>query len=299
MDYKVFIHSNHKQMVGALVGTYALKRQSRHADSFEVEIIDTKDHEFLRRHHGQPYLRDGGTRIWDYDDLQSFTPLRFLPPKLMGYQGRAVITDPDIFAVADIWELLSRDMGEAAIMCRPRGVLGKKDSMATSVMLLDCAKLTHWNPEEQFAKLFTRELDYADWIGLKNEPRDSIALFENEWNDFDRLTPNTKMLHNTKRRTQPWKTGLKVDYTPPDKPGGFGLLGMIEGTRRKLFGVYGLLGHYKAHPDVNQENYFFGLLRECVEQGIVTEDMLRNEMAQKHVRNDVFEVLDKVPPLAA
>ena len=53
MDYKVFIHSNHKQMVGALVGQYALKRNSRHADSFEVEIIDTKDHEFLRRRHGQ------------------------------------------------------------------------------------------------------------------------------------------------------------------------------------------------------------------------------------------------------
>ena len=49
-------------------------------------------------------------RIWRNDDLQSFTPLRFLPPQLMGYQGRAVVIDPDIFATGDIWELLSRDM---------------------------------------------------------------------------------------------------------------------------------------------------------------------------------------------
>ncbi|MDJ0607928.1 MAG: hypothetical protein QNJ67_03065 [Kiloniellales bacterium] len=299
MDYQVFIHSNHKQMVGALVGQYAFKRNSRHADKFEVRIIDTKDYDFLRRHDGQPYLRDGGTRIWDYDDLQSFTPLRFLPPELMGYQGRAVITDPDVFAVGDIWDLLSRDMGGAAIMCRPRGVLGKSDSMATSVMLLDCAKLTHWRAEESFDKLFTRELDYADWIGLKNEPRESIALFENEWNDFDRLTKKTKLLHNTKRRTQPWKTGLRVDYTPPDKPAGSTLLGLLDKARRRLFGVYGLLGHYRAHPDTNQERFFFGLLRECLEKGVITEDMLRDEMARKHVRGDAFEVLERVPPLAA
>ena len=48
--------------------------------------------------------------MWRYDDLQSFTPLRFIPPELMGYQNRAVIIDTDIFAVGDVWELLSRDM---------------------------------------------------------------------------------------------------------------------------------------------------------------------------------------------
>lgn len=70
MDYKVFIHSNHKQMVGALVGQYALTRNSHHADAFSVEIIDTKDYEFLRKRNGQPYQRDGGTRVWDFEDLQ-------------------------------------------------------------------------------------------------------------------------------------------------------------------------------------------------------------------------------------
>ncbi len=55
------------------------------------------------------YLRDGGKREWVRDDLQSFTPTRFLPPQLMGYQGRAVVIDPDVFARGDIWELLSRD----------------------------------------------------------------------------------------------------------------------------------------------------------------------------------------------
>jgi hypothetical protein len=59
------------------------------------------------------------------------------------------------------------------------------------------------------------------------------------------------------------------------------------------------MGRYRAHPDQNQERFFFGLLRECVDQGIVTEDMLRAEMRRNHVRHDAFEVLDRTPPLAA
>jgi hypothetical protein len=43
---------------------------------------------------------------------------------------------------------------------------------------------------------------------------------------------------------------------------------------------------------------FFGLLRECIDKGLVTEEMLRNEMKQNHVRHDAFEVLDRTPALA-
>ena len=57
------------------------------------------------------------------------------------------------------------------------------------------------------------------------------------------------------------------------------------------------MGHYKPHPDIKQEQFFFGLLRECLEQGIVTEDMIREQMAQNHVRHDAFEVLERTPPL--
>ncbi len=300
MQPTVFVHTNHKQIVGALVSRYSLERNSRNADKFDVRVIHTRDYAPLRDREGQAYLRDGVTRIWRYDDLQSFTTLRFVAPELMGYEGRAVVIDPDIFAVGDVWELLSRDMGAAALMCRPRsGSKERRGHLATSAMLLDCAKLTHWRWEEQFNAMFAFKRDYMDWISLKLEPREGIALFENEWNDFDRLSPETKMLHNTKRRTQPWKTGLKVDYQPPEKPSGFLPLGWLNRVRRRMFGDYALLGHYQAHPDRNQERFFFGLLRECLDQGIVTEDMLREEMRQNHVRHDAFEVLDRTPPLAA
>ncbi|HEX9179550.1 MAG TPA: hypothetical protein VF859_04090, partial [Burkholderiales bacterium] len=267
---------------------------------FEVRLIEHKDYPFLRAREGQLYLRDGVKRPWLNDDLQSFTPLRFLPPELMGYRGRAVVIDPDIFAVGDVWELLARDMLGKAILCRRRaGPKGRIDGcLASSVMLLDCEKLTHWRVEQQFNEMFEFRRDYQPWICLRNEPRESIGLLESEWNDFDRLTARTKMLHNTRRRTQPWKAGLPIDWRPAERFRLFPPVAWLMRARRRLFGEYALLGRYQPHPDPAQEAFFFGLLKELMEQGRVTEAMLREQMRKNHVRHDALEVLERTPRLA-
>lgn len=294
----VFIHTNHKQIVGALVAEYALKRNSPNADKFDVALIHTKDYPFMRAREGQEFRRGGTTRTWHMEDLQSFTPLRFMPPKLMGYQGRAVVIDPDIFAAGDIYPLLTRDMQGKAIMCRMRG-RGQaiKGAFASSVMLLDCEKLTHWDPERDFPELFEGKRDYLSWISLRMEDPETIGLFETYWNDFDKLTPETRLLHNTKRKTQPWKTGLPVDFIPAEKVRLLPGWGALMRLRRRLFGDYGLLGHYRPHPDPNQERFFFGLLRECLEKGIVTQEMLQHEMQHNHVRHDALQVVERTPTL--
>lgn len=284
----VFIQTNKKQLTGALVSAYSLKRNSARPDSFDVRLMHQEDYPCIWNKEGRIYLREGVKRIWHNDDLQSFTPLRFLPPELMGYQGRAVVIDPDIFAMGDIWELLSRDMHGKAIMCRG-GNARKK--YATSVMLLDCSKLKHWNMEAQLNEVFGLTRDYIAWMGLKDEPEDTIGLLENEWNDFDRLTPATKLLHNTGRRTQPWKTGLRVDFMPVDRVEFMPFWSWLMTARRKLFGEYGLMGRYRRHPDPNQEAFFFGLLRECVDNGSITEDFLREEMQRNHIRHDALDLI--------
>jgi hypothetical protein len=300
MQPTVFVHTNHRQYLGALVSAYSLRRNSRHADAFDVRIIQHRDHPFLAAREGEWFLRDGTRRRWRNDDLQSFTPLRFMPPELMGYEGRAVVIDPDIFAVGDIHELLTREMEGKAILCRPRSNRGpKKNAFASSVMLLDCARLRHWRCEEQFGEMFRFERDYMDWISLRLEPRESIGLFENVWNDFDHLTEETRLLHNTKRRTQPWKTGLPADYVPAEKFKRFPPLAWLLRLRRRVFGDYAFLPEYASHPDPGQERFFFGLLRECVDRHIVSEDLLREEMGRNHLRHDALQLLDRIPPLAA
>jgi hypothetical protein len=294
----IFIHTNRKQIVGALVSGYAFRRNSHHADKFDVRIIEAEEFPFLRAREGSEYLRDGVARRWRMDDLQSFTPLRFKPPELLGYVGRALVVDPDVFATGDVWELLSCDMQGAAILCRPRRDAKWGRGFHSSVMLLDCARLTHWQCERHFQELFEFKRDYLDWLRLQLEPSSNIGALEDEWNDLDRLSPETKLLHTTRRRTQPWKTGLPIDFQPPDKPLGSSLLGWLNRVRRDLFGEYALLGRYARHPDANQERFFFGLLRECLDRGIVAENMLRSEMLLQHVRPDLFDILDRTPVLA-
>ena len=98
----VFIHTNDKQKLGAVVGRYSLQKNSSHAAEFDVRFIETRDFPCMAQREGELYLRDGEYRPWLNNDLQSFTPLRFAPPQLMNYEGRAVVIDPDVFALADV-----------------------------------------------------------------------------------------------------------------------------------------------------------------------------------------------------
>ena len=64
MHYAVFIQTNHKQITGAIVAEYALRRYSSHNDKFDVHIVDTKDYYWFKSHEGKLYLRDGVKRVW-------------------------------------------------------------------------------------------------------------------------------------------------------------------------------------------------------------------------------------------
>ena len=48
MKYCVYIHTNHKQIVGAHVAERALRRYSKHNDTFDVKFIELKDYPFFK-----------------------------------------------------------------------------------------------------------------------------------------------------------------------------------------------------------------------------------------------------------
>ncbi len=276
----VFIQANARQLIAAKIAAYSYKRNSRRPDSFDVRIMTLEDFPRLLEP-GQSTLRGGHVRDWDPDDLQSFTPLRFAPPTLMGFKGRALVTDPDCFGVGDVAELLDRDMRGKAIWATPRpGHNGDPDYIATSVMLLNCAKLRHWDFEPLLDGLFGQAFDYIEWVQLKYEDRSTIGTLKPEWNSFDVLNSKTKILHTTKRRTHPWKTGLPVDYTLRES-------GPLDAVRRVVN------RRYRRHPDPNQEAFVYALLGEMVDDGDVTEDELVDEMEADHIRHDSLELIEE------
>jgi hypothetical protein len=270
----VFIHTNYQQLVGAKVAEYSLKTRSRHADKFDIKIINNSDFPFLLNKKGQKFMRKGVNAEWTNDDLQSFTPLRFLPPELMGFKNRAVVIDPDVFAVGDIYELLTRDMKGKAILARSaKTSFGSGAWYGTSVMLMDCEKLKHWDWEKTLNNMFKGTFDYGNWVGLRLENPDTIGLLEEEWNHFDTLAQNTKLIHMTERSTQPWKTGLPIDF-----------------DRMHNASAY-TIETYQPHPDPLQELFFLSLLKEALEKDFINKAFVQEHVDAQNVRSDVFEKL--------
>jgi len=85
MKPTIFIQSNKQQIFGALLSKYSLKAASSHPDEFDVRIMNLEEFPALYERDGKTYLRKGRTAVWKNRDLQSFTPLRFLPPPANGF----------------------------------------------------------------------------------------------------------------------------------------------------------------------------------------------------------------------
>ena len=98
----VFIHSGARQLLPAQVAAYSLKRNSSRPDAFQVRILARESYRYFDAYEGRPFLRAGVRRKWRNDGPRAFAPLRFAAPELMAYSGRAVVLEPDVFAVGVI-----------------------------------------------------------------------------------------------------------------------------------------------------------------------------------------------------
>jgi lipopolysaccharide biosynthesis glycosyltransferase len=297
MKPTLFIHTNEKQYFGAKISEYSFRRFSSHNDEFDIRIINLPDFDMLNSRHLKKYMRQGDLVRFDRNDLQSFTLLRFLPPSLMNFRNRAIVVDPDVFALTDIWDLFDYQLDGRSIAARR--ILGKDNQrpyFATSVMLLECEKLKHWQWEKDIEDLFAGKIDYRDWMSLFREDPASISVLDDSWNHYDFLDSSTKLLHNTGRITQPWKTGLRVDFSWDSKSY---LDKEADLFKRTLFRLkrwktnYTKPRRYLNHPDKNQEDFFFSLVRGALESGHITEQDLSHEIKRKNIRPDALKLVEK------
>ncbi len=279
---RVFIRTNRKQILGAMLGKHAILDTATHPEQVDVQFMIVEDLPLFQAFVGKTYARHEQRVTYDLNDLQSFTLAAFMAPELAGFEGRAMVIDPDIFALSDVGELFARDLHGKSLAARP-----KRGAWDTSVMLLDCAKLKHWNMKKILDDLAAGRIAYEDWMTLKREQVDDL---EPEWNSWDEIRPETKLLHTTNRLTQPWKTGLKIDFTrPPMKK----LFSMIPREWiARLRGAYP--SHYQSHPDKKIEDFFLRLLKDALAAGAVTEEQVRAEIALGHVRPDMLTLLARV-----
>jgi hypothetical protein len=279
MQQAFFIQTNNKQMLGALVSQHSIQSKLKETSHTNVTILNVDDMEHFKEFDGTNYLfTPTETRRYSKTDLQSFTLSRFMPPKIMNYEGVAVVIDPDIFALSNVEELFNLPDEEHALWA-----CTKKGAWDTSVMVLNCAQLRHWDITDLLTRLRDKELTYTDLITLRSE-KGPIEELSRIWNELDAFTTETKMTHMTGRLTQPWKTGLPIDFTRNRMKK---ILGVIPREPiLKLLGKYP--SHYLQHPHKEVGELFFKLAKSALADGAITEEFILKEIEAGHVRPDLL-----------
>jgi hypothetical protein len=275
---RIFVQANDNQLVAAKVAKFALETRGRAAArGVPVTIMNVDEMPPFKELSGVAFRCGSETIRYDRGHVQSFTLSRFLPPAAMSYSGRALVLDPDVLALSDVGELFSLDLeGNAVAACR------RDMGWETSVMLLDCAKLSHWRIEDIFARLKDLSLDYLDLMWLRNEP--GVLELPGVWNSHDKIGPGVRMLHMTRVNTQPWKTGLPIGTTLHEPP----VLGFIPRTiARRLVGKPE--PRYRRHPDSDVERTFLTVFKDAVAAGAVSEAEVSDAVARQLIRPDIWD----------
>ncbi|MEC4984355.1 MAG: hypothetical protein SAJ37_04260 [Oscillatoria sp. PMC 1068.18] len=191
---KIVIGTEKNQYLAQKVLEYSIRSHT----SAEVDI----------RFVTQTQKRVGGTK---------FGFVRFLVPSIFDYEGTAIYLDADQIVLTDIQELANSLKPEStlALVSNLEGYFGGKpvpQRKETSVMVMNCAKLKHWNPETIFnnvvpndSSLEPGQIHYRDFMWLKWMDDREIQELEPTWNHFNILREDTKLLHFSHVASQPWK----------------------------------------------------------------------------------------------
>lgn len=155
----------------------------------------------------QKQARVGGT---------NFGFVRFTIPSITKFHGRAVYIDADQVVLDDIRELfaelpLAYSVG---LVRKPVGNFGGKvipEGNQTSVMVLDCEKLADWKIPDIFAKVVPNraepredQIHYRDFMSLTWIDQNLIFPINPVWNHFNVVHQDTKIVHFSHVRSQPW-----------------------------------------------------------------------------------------------
>jgi hypothetical protein len=233
----VYIQTNSKQFLASKVSAYSFVRFGHN-----VKLMNFEESEILKKYLGKKYLKNGKLKTYE-NDLQSFTPLRFLAPTLNNNKDLILVIDPDIFAINDPKIILDNVNDNYDLYCT------SYNQILRSEMMLINAKKIQWNFEKIIKELFEFKIDYKDLMSLSFDTSLKIKIIENKFNSHDKITNDTILLHTTNRITQPWKEDLLIDFDIGNKT----ILNYLKNITKKTLGMKFdkniVESKYQKHPD--------------------------------------------------
>jgi len=259
-DLKIFIQSNPNQELAAKVSAYSFSKFGFK----NITIMKLNENHLLSKQFYRKFLRGGSKKIYDPNDLQSFTLLRFYPPQIC--DEFCLVIDPDVFAVKDPAEEISKyikEYGELKIFCTK-----KKNIIRSEISLINCENFNLWDFNKLIHDIFDCSMDYNKLINYNFLDQESIGIMSNQLNEFDQINENTILLHTTNRITQPWKEGLPVDFKIDTSKKNY-----LKNLIKKILGLnYNKNLFYKnyiKHQDENVLNFVGNLFYEAYNSNFI------------------------------
>jgi hypothetical protein len=272
----IYIQTNSKQFLASKVSAYSFIRFGHN-----VKLMNFEESEILKKYLGKKYLRNGKLKTYE-NDLQSFTPLRFLAPILNNNKDLILVIDPDIFAISDPKIILDNVNDDYDLYCT------SYNKILRSEMMLINAKKIQWNFEKIIKELFELKIDYKNLMSLSFDPFLKIKIIDNKFNSHDKITDDTILLHTTNRITQPWKEGLLIDF---DK-GNSTIFNYLKNITKKTLGMKFdrniIQSKYQKHPDNRVLNTIKTIFLEAKKNNFITEQEIQFAIKNKFISEKIF-----------
>ncbi len=133
-----------------------------------------------------------------------FSFYRWAVPKLASFDGRAIYLDADICVLSDIGDLYEMHFDKPATARRETN---GGQGYFTSVMVLDCDRLRHWDFPMWSAAAAINVHHYARtmWARPSAPNHNDFDPLPSCWNDLDIIKPDTRLIHFTDLGRQPWR----------------------------------------------------------------------------------------------
>ena len=281
LNLKIYIQSNPQQELAAKISLFSFKKYGFN----NVEILKLHEFSSLKNKFGKKYLSLGRFVKYDPHDLQSFTFLRFIPPKI--HNDFCLVIDPDVFAVKDPTKELKNiiNYNKFKILCTI-----KNGNFKSEVTFLNCDKFNLWNFDNLIEEMFLGKIDYQEVINFHFLDKNNIGKLNENFNVWDEINNDTILLHTTNRITQPWKEGLKVDFKVYTSKYNY-FKNFIKKTvglnyNKKIFAK-----NYIQHPNSKVNNFVRNIFKEAIDNNIINSEEINYSLENSFISKKFFDSL--------
>jgi hypothetical protein len=185
-------------MIRVFVGTHKSHKDAEKVLEYSIRKNTTQDVDLT-------FMRPG----WETPPT-GFSSHRYLIPQMCNFKGYAIYLDVDMLVLGDLAELLSYKQAGKWAICKTNRK-SRKAHNRDEVAVIDCSAAKDKLPNEKLLK--TRQGKDIAKQALAGGGYYAKVIPEKVWNART-LSPESKLIHYTNLRTQPWHPNPSIKYEP-------------------------------------------------------------------------------------